>query len=1048
MNKQIKWLKFVFLLTMVLSGFTLYAQTTNVTGKVFDENNLPLAGVNVYEKGTTGQGTISDINGDFSIGTELNSTLVFSFIGYKMVEIPVTSSKINITLEVESIGIDEVIAIGYGSVRKKDISSSITTIDGDELSKSSPGNVTQALQGIAPGIQVFNTDGRPGSTPTIVIRGATSISGNPNPMIIVDGIPIGFNANQINPDDIESVSILKDASATAIYGTQAANGVILITTKKGKMGESNFTISANYGMQHLLNPGIADSREYMTIQNLKRYNENSARGEYSQFSEEELNNAVTTNWWNEAVRPLAPKYNMNVGFNGGTRKFRYSGNVGYFKQESQLEVGYWEKVTARFNTEYHFNDNIKFGQNFYPRIEYWKDTPDIYDFISMDPTTPVYLPEEEQEGLNRYSIFQRSYHSDIWNPMATIERYKVNNNNLLVGMQTNSYLNIRFLKDFIFNAQLGLNFSSRMDDDYEPEFFLHRNESNEVNSVSREVNNYYSFVSNNTLNYIKTFNDVHNLNVLIGIVAEKGQTRDVDAFKRGIPSDNASLRYLNAAEIEPEATGNDVINTALLSGLTRVMYNYNERYYLNFSMRRDGSFKFPEDERFGNYPAVSAAWAAHNEPFIQNIQWISNLKLRAGWGRVGNQKNLASNVFLWSLGQAPYVYGNSASTYIGAYSDQYANQDIIWETVEDLSGGIDLAVFDNKITATVEVYSKNTKDMIMQKEYPFFSGYPNYEVQVWSNIGSLTSKGFEVELGYHDNVGAFQWSVVGNITHFKTWADELADGIPYLGAWWGDYLTRTVEGELVGQFWGYKHDGLFQNWTDVYEHCVRDDNGNPLNASGNIDGPLVFDDDGKPTNNRALLQRLAKPGDIIFRDIDRNNIIDEEDQTFIGSGQPDFTTGMQIKAYYKGFDLSVDLYASVGADIFNATIWEWEWGADNTNTYSGVMEDAWHGEGTSDFIPKLDLNDRNRNYWKINEVYIDKNGDFFKVRNIQLGYTFPKWKRAKHIRIYANIDNLLILTKYRGFEPELYGQLTEQNIDWGGNYPNPQIFSFGINVNL
>jgi len=1048
MLNKIKLLKILFVLIMILPVFALYAQTTEVTGKVLDENNLPIAGVNVYTKGTTGQGTISDINGEYRIETELNSTLVYSFIGYKIYEVQVTSSQIDIRLEIESIGIDEVIAIGYGTVRKKDISSSITTVQGSEIAKSSPGNVTQALQGIAPGVQVFNTDGRPGRAPTIVIRGATSISGNPNPMIIVDGIPIGFNANQLNPDDIESISILKDASATAIYGTQAANGVILVTTKKGKMGESNFTVNANYGMQRLMKPGIADAREYMSIQNLKRYNERPDRGEFQLFSQDEINNVQSTDWWDEPVRPLAPKYNMNVGFNGGTRKFRYSGNVGYFSQESQLEVGKWEKITARFNTEYHFNDNIKFGQNFYPRVEKWKDTPDIYDFISMDPTTPVYLPEDEQEGKNRYSVFQRSYNSDIWNPMATVERYKVNNNNFLVGMQTNSYLNIRFLKDFVFNAQLGLNFSSVMADEYNPEYFIHKNESNEESSVSREVDNYYSYVSNNTLNYIRTFNNVHNLNVLVGLVAEKGQTRDVYAYKEGIPSDNERLRYLNAAEINPEAGGNDAINTALLSGLTRLMYNYNERYYLNLSMRRDGSFKFPEDKRFGNFPAASVAWAAHNESFIQNIQWISNLKLRAGWGRVGNQKNLASNVFLWSLGQAPYVFGNSAQTYVGAYSDQYANQDIKWEMVEDLSGGIDMALFNNKITATFEVYNKKTKDMIMLKEYPFFSGYPNYETQVWSNIGSLVTKGLELELGYHDNLGDFQWSIVGNITHFKTWADELAEGIPYLGAWWGDYLTRTVEGELVGQFWGYVHDGLFQNWTDVYEHCARDENGNPLDVNGNIDGPLVFGDDGIPTNNRTLLQNRAKPGDIIFRDLNGNNEIEEEDQTFIGSGQPDFTTGLNIKAYYKGFDFSIDLYASVGADIFNATLWEWEWGADNTNTFSGIMEDAWHGEGTSNYIPILDLNDRNRNYWKINEVYIDKNGDFLKVRNIQLGYTFENWKRAKYLRIYVNIDNLLVLDKYRGFEPELFGQITEQNIDWGGNYPNPQIFSFGINVNF
>jgi len=1002
-------------------------------------------GVNIYQKGASAQGAISDLDGEYTIMVEENSTVVFSYVGYKIMEVKATTSIINVNLEIESVGLEEVVAIGYGSVRKKDLSSSISIVEGDEIIKTAPGNFARGLQGLAAGVQVYNTDGRPGSTPTIVIRGATSISGNPNPIIVVDGIPVGFNANQLNPEDIESVSILKDASATAIYGTQAANGVMLVTTKKGKMGQANFNLSANYGLQHLPNPGVAGAEEYMIIQNLKRYNERPGSGEYQLFSQDDIANAVTTDWWNEVMRPLAPRYNTNMGFDGGTKKFRYSGNVGYFRQESQMDVGHWNKMTARFNTEYHFNDNIKFGQNFYPRVESWKNTPDIWGTISMDPTTPVYLPEEEQVGKDRYSIFQRSYHNTTWNPVGDVERYKENNNNLLVGMQTNSYLNIRFLKDFVFNTQLGLNFNSVMSDWYEPEFFIHNRESNEENSVSRSVDNFYSFVSNNTLNYLKTFNEVHNLNVLIGFVAEKGLTRDVYGYKKGIPNDNRNLRFLNAAENDPEARGNDIINTALLSGLSRLMYNYDERYYLNLSFRRDGSFKFPEDKRYGNFPAASVAWAAHNESFINDLSWISHLKVRAGWGRVGNQKILSPNTFLWSIGQAPYVLGENAQTVVGSLSDQFANRDIKWEIVEDLSAGVDMAFVQNKITATIEVYSKKTHDMIMLKEYPFYSGYPNYESQVWSNIGSIISKGIELELGYHDYQGAFTWSVSGNITHFKTWADKLADGIPYLGAWWGDYLTRTVEGELVGQFWGYKTDGIFQNWTEVYEHCVRDGDGNPLDNSGNIDGPLEFDEEGKPINNRDLLQRYAVPGDLIFQDLDGNYIIDDEDQTFIGSGQPDFTAGLHLMAAYKGFDISMDLYASVGADVFNATLWEWEWGADNSNTFTGVMEDAWHGEGTSDKLPILNLNDRNRNYWMINDVYID-NGSYMKIRNMQLGYTFPKWKGTKELRIYANVDNPFVFTNYRGFEPELYGSVTEQNIDWGANYPNPMIYSLGVNV--
>jgi len=587
---------YLVFLSIIMVSTALKSQDVTVKGTITDETNVTMPGVNVFLRGTT-QGTISDVNGYYSLRVEMGDTIVFSFLGYKEQEIQVKSEQLNVQLQLESFSLEEVVAIGYGNVRRKDLTSSISTIKGEEISKiPTRGNFTESLQGMVAGVQVFNTSGSPGSSPTVIIRGVTSINGDPNPMYVVDGIPIGKNVNQINSQDIESVEILKDASATAIYGTQAANGVILITTKKGKMGEENFYVSASYGLQDLKNPGIADAKEYMLVQNEKRYN--AGQGEYALFSKEEIDNAKTTDWWDETMRNLAPIYNLNIGFDGGSRKFRYSVNAGYFRQESQMVVGNWNRFTLRVNTEYHFNDNITFGMNFSPRVETWKNTPDIWANISMDPTTPVYIPEAEWADKNRYSIFQRSYNNDIWNPMGTIERFKVNNGNMLAGLATNTYLNIRFLKDFSFRTQLGLDFSSLMQDRYDPEFVIDLGkESNLVNSVSREVDNYYSFVWNNTINYIKTINDAHNINVMAGLVAEKGKTRDVWGYKKGIPNDSEYLRYLAAATLEPDANGNDVTNVALSSMLGRVMYNYKERYLFNFSIRRDGSFKFPEKNR-------------------------------------------------------------------------------------------------------------------------------------------------------------------------------------------------------------------------------------------------------------------------------------------------------------------------------------------------------------------------------------------------------------------------------------------------------------------
>jgi len=307
----------------------------------------------------------------------------------------------------------------------------------------------------------------------------------------------------------------------------------------------------------------------------------------------------------------------------------------------------------------------------------------------------------------------------------------------------------------------------------------------------------------------------------------------------------------------------------------------------------------------------------------------------------------------------------------------------------------------------------------MLKSYPFYSGYPDFEAQIWSNIGSIKSDGYEITIGYNDAEGDFRWNINANLTHVKTIAEELPDGLPYYDGWWGDYTTKTVEGGLVGQFWGYQTDGLFQNWTEINAHT--DEHGN-------------------------LLQENAKPGDVRFVDLNKDGIIDDNDKTFIGSGQPDFTTGLNFSASYKNFDFAIALYASIGADIFNTTKWEWGWGANNSNTFSGVYEEAWHGEGTSNTVPILDLNDYNQNYDKISDIYVDK-GDFLKCRNIQLGYTF-ELENVKSIRLYLNVDNPFVITGYEALDPEVFGLVTTQGLDWGDSYYSPQVYSFGVNVNF
>ena len=1009
---------YALVLLLLIGSATLMAQ--NIKGKVVDENGLGLPGVNILISGTI-QGVVTNVDGAYSIKANLGDTLLFSFIGYKSQKLAVSAPAMPLVKMVPDVEtMDEVVIIGYGSVRKKDLSSSISTVKSGEITKTSQGNFTKALQGKVAGVQVFNAGGGPGSAPKIVIRGAISLNGTADPMYVVDGIPIGRNANQINQNDIESISILKDASAAAIYGTEASNGVVLITTKKGQMGTTNFELTANFGLQHLKNPGMADAREFMLVHNARAIN----AGNQAPYSQADIDNPpVDINWWDEVVNKVAPKYDITLGFNGGSKKFRYSGSVGYTGQKSQMDVGKWERYSGRFNTEYHFTDNIKFGQNLYPRVESWKNTPNLWYAIQTSPNTPVLRTNHEQ--YDRYSKWSTpvnfNQNNQPLNPYKDQELAKVNNSNLEVLVRSNSFLNIRFLKDFVFNTQLGLEFQSNMYDKYNPKYSGENGgDQNQINNVSRETRNYYGFTWNNTLSYIKTVDKVHNFNLMAGFVAQKGKYKQLYGYGEKIPSDDPTLRFIDAATANFSANGVDWIDNALVSVLGRVMYNYDERYFINATVRRDASFKFAENNRAAVFPAVSLAWSAHNEEFAAGINWLSQFKVRAGWGQVGNQDPLSGGTINYTLGKAPYVFGAGRQTFVGYYNNQFGNPDLKWETVEDLSAGIDLGVWKNKVTFTADVFSKRNKDMLMTKAYPYFSGYPNSDVKIWSNIGSLKSNGFELAIGYNDTQGDFTWNVNANLTHIETIADKLAEGETiYAGSWGGPYTTITMEGEKVGQYYGYKTDGLFQNQTEINAHS--DEHGN-------------------------LIQPSARPGDVRFKDLNKDGKIGDGDAIPLGSsGQPLFTTGLNLNAAYKNFDFSMSTYASVGADAINMGKYYWDCGAEGSNVYKGTFDRAWKKEGDND-LPILIDGDPNGSIYNVSDFYLE-DADYFKIRYVQLGYTFPKVKGIEYFRVYMNIDNPLTLTNYSGFEPEIHSHnIMEQNLDHGDSYPNPTIFSLGLNI--
>ena len=634
-------------------ALTANAQNIKVKGTVVDSNNEPIIGAYVKIKGST-KGVVTDIDGNYTIDADKNATLVVSYVGMANQDVNVGNRNlINIVLKENANDLNEVVVIGYGQVKKSDLTSSISAIKGDKLEKLSTGNVMNALQGQVNGVQVSGAGG-PGSSPRVIIRGVTTVNGS-DPLYVVDGMPVGNNINFLNQNDIESMQVLKDASASAIYGTRASNGVVLITTKKGKKGEAKFNASATVGLQTLAKQKMADSKEYKQVFDARYAND----GNVSPFKGTD---EVYTDWWKECLNDVAVQQNYDLSFSGGTDKLIYSGSIGYYKQDSQYKVGQWQKLSARFSTEYNFNKIVKAGIDFTPRYEQWDDTPDLIGgIISMDPTTPVMLDKSEWTS-NPYNNYARSHNNEEHNPVANMNR--MDSGASEYGLLATPYISLTPIKGLTFRSQFGMNARFRRTDTFNVNFFIDNLEKNDNNNAKRKMENWVDWNWTNTVNYMNTFAKKHNVNLMGGYTMERFQDYWAEAYSENIPNNDPSLRYPSSGTKNPKATGTDTF-TSLISYLGRVMYNYDEKYYLTATVRVDGSSKFSKDNKWATFPSVSAAWRLTGEEFMKNQKIFDDIKIRAGWGKVGNQ-NIDNSAYLSSIGTTDYVFGQTPIRDIGS----------------------------------------------------------------------------------------------------------------------------------------------------------------------------------------------------------------------------------------------------------------------------------------------------------------------------------------------------------------------------------------------
>lgn len=1027
-------------------SISLHAQKQSITvsGTVTNEQHEPLIGVSVMVKGTS-SGTMTDIDGKFTTTVAQGGTLVFKYIGYVSVEEKVKSSNINVILREDSQNLEELVVVGYGVQKKSDLTGSLSSINGEDLAKGASTNISQAIQGKAAGVYVTSNSGAPGSGATIRIRGYGSISTDLTPLYVVDGQPVAESqVNSINPQDIENIEVLKDASACAIYGSRGANGVILISTKKGKEGKMTINFDASYGWSHATNrikmmnsdqlygfltdayknDGLKMPRN---IKNLY-YLDGEGKGPVDENGEPTNINVYDTDWWNETTR-TGNKQSYNLSVSGGTEKLKSHFSIGYMSEDGIIKTSDYQRITMRVNNEYTFNKYVTIGQTLGGAYITSHDlNMPINEILLPDPFSPVYAananPQEANYEYNRYMGSQYSYYG---NPVAKLNRQV--KKNVSRNIDGTAYININLgLKGLSFKSMLGFDIPDYNYYEFNPFFDLRQNDTdynmctnveskfNLKNSLVNSSSTTLSYTFQNTLNYNNNFGK-HGISAMAGYTWESSHYKYHSGTKYNLPSNKPNFRILDAGTVDDIAHGAES-EYKLISYLGRVNYNYDNRYLATFNIRADGSSKFARGHRWGVFPSFSLGWRIDQEQFFKswNQDVMNSLKLRAGWGQNGNQNipdfafaNIVSTYETWI-----YAFNGAQNVHQGYASTSTGNPDIKWETSEQANIGFDMSFFNSALTLSLDGYIKTTRDMLMQNPLPDMAGYQSVP---WTNAGTVRNKGIEILIGYRGSVGDFTYSVNANFTFQKNKLIATGTNDPI----WGT-VSKNEIGQEFGRFYGYVYDGIFQNEEEIKAHVGAD--------------------------GKTVLQPNAKPGDARFKNVNKDNTLNDKDRDYIGNPNPKLIYGGNISLGYKGIDLAIYFQGVAGNDIWVGSKQLLK-RTSMTNLMAEAYLDAWKNEGDKTNIFGISRKDDNDNYR--NSSWYVENGSFCKIKTLQLGYTLPrKWMKAskvfENVRFYLSGENLFTITKFKYMDPEVpNGNALNMGIENIG-YPNPRTFTIGVNV--